>query len=68
MSLKIFCCYLNPGSPDREKVSSSGRNMWTYLQSLVYYTSLMTEKWEPGMQRGEFARVQFNLPIRFRLE
>jgi TonB family protein len=37
-------------------------------EEVLRLMSLMTEKWEPGMQRGEFARVQFNLPIRFRLE
>lgn len=28
----------------------------------------MMPKWEPGKQRGRAVRVQFNLPVKFKLE
>lgn len=37
-------------------------------KEVLRLVSLMTEKWTPGTQRGQPVRVQFNLPVRFRLE
>ena len=40
-------------------------------QEALRVVSLMNDKgikWEPGKQRGRPVRVQFNLPVRFKLE
>ena len=37
-------------------------------EEVLRLVSLMTEKWTPGMQRGKPVRVQFNLPVRFKLK
>ena len=35
---------------------------------VVQMMNSMGQKWTPGKQRGKSVRVQFNLPVKFRLE
>lgn len=35
---------------------------------VVQLMNTMGEKWTPGKQRGRSVRVQFNLPVKFKLE
>ena len=37
------------------------------VKRIVETMNDMPEKWTPGIQRGKPLRVQFNLPVKFRL-
>jgi protein TonB len=53
---------------DIQLVRDPGAGLGAEAERVIQLLAQKGKRWEPGQQRGRNVRVQFNIPIKFRLD